>query len=80
MLRVVSGKKRLLVRFQDGCENYLTSNQLTKNTLDKGYYHGVYVILHLNKEDGVYRKEENVDIEQDTDEEDMEDVKLEDER
>ena len=24
-----SGKKRLLVRFQDGCKNYLTSNQLT---------------------------------------------------
>ena len=25
-------------------------------TLEKGYYHGVYVILHFNKEVGVDRK------------------------
>ena len=24
---------------------------------EKGYYHGVYVIIHFNKEGGVYRKE-----------------------
>ena len=26
-------------------------------TLEKGYYHGVYIILHFNKEYGVNRKE-----------------------
>ena len=76
----IFGKKRLLARFQDGCEKDLTLNQLTimivekilaekepdvpKNpdipeeqiTLEKGYYHGVYVILHFNKEVGVDRK------------------------
>ena len=31
----VSGKKRLLERFQDGCEKGLTSNQLTVATVEK---------------------------------------------
>ena len=26
--------------------------------LEKGYYHGVYVILHFNKKDGINRKED----------------------
>ena len=76
----VSGKKRFLVRFQDGCENYLTSNQLTAVVLEKrpmeegpdvlritlitydtvtsekGYYHGVHVVLYFQKEDGVNGK------------------------
>ena len=34
MVQVVSGKKRFLVRFQDGCENYLTLNQLTVMTVE----------------------------------------------
>ena len=74
----ISGNDRFLVRFQDGCEKDLTSNQLTivivekspvdkepkvttiteipdeKFPLEKGYYHSVYVMLHFNKEDGVY--------------------------
>ena len=82
----ISGKKMLLVIFQDGCENYLTSNQLTKVIVEKslveeepgvptnpeilgelvtshkGYYHGVYVILHFNKEVGFYSKEEQEDV------------------
>ena len=29
VVQVVSGKKRLLVRFQHGCQNNLSSNQLT---------------------------------------------------
>ena len=49
-------------------------------TLEKGYYHGVYVILNFSTEEGVDRKEEQADIGQDPDEEDMEDVKLDDER
>ena len=104
----VSGKKRFLVRFQDGCENDMTSNQLTilivENspvekelevptiteipddtfTSEKVYYHGVYVMLHFNKEDGVDRKYEQVEVEVevdlDPDEEDMGDVKLYNER
>ena len=34
MVQVVSDKSWLLVRFQDGCEKYLTSNQLTVVTVD----------------------------------------------
>ena len=49
-----------------------------KDTPEKGYYHGFYVILHFNKEDGVGRKEDQEDLEQDPDQEDMEDMKLED--
>ena len=77
MVQRVSWKKRFLVMFQNGCKNYLTSNQLTivivekspvgeepkvptipdipedKVTSDKGYYHGVYVLLYFNKDGGV---------------------------
>ena len=49
-------------------------------TSEKGYYHGVYVILNFNKEEGVDRKEEQEDAEQNLDGEDMEDVKLDYER
>ena len=31
----IFGKKRLLVRFQDGCENNLSSNQLTIVIIEK---------------------------------------------
>ena len=51
-----------------------------KVTSDKVSYDGVYVILNFNKEDGVERREEQLDVEQNPDEEDTEDVKLDDER
>ena len=43
--------------------------------LEKGYNHGVYVILHFNKENGVDIKEDRADVKQGPDEEDTEDVK-----
>ena len=51
-----------------------------KVTSEKGYYHSVYVILYFKKEAGVDRKEEQADVEYYPDEENMEDVKLDDER
>ena len=47
-------------------------------TLEKVYYPGVWVMLHFNNEDGVYRKEDKANMYHDTDEEDMDAVKLED--
>ena len=100
----ISGKKRFLARFQDGCENNMFSNQLTivivekipeekepevfKNPeipeeqvkMEKGYYHGIYVMLQFKKDVGVEIMEEQADVEDDPDEEDMEDVKSDDER
>ena len=97
----ILGKKRFLVRFEDGCENNLSSNQLTivivenipeenetevstnpeipeeKVKTEKGYYQCVYVMIWFKKEVGVHSMEEQVDVEDDTDEEDMEDQKLE---
>ena len=35
MVQSVSGRRRLLVRFQNGCENNLSSNQLTIVTVEK---------------------------------------------
>ena len=35
VLESVSGKKMFLVRFQDGCEKVMTSNQLTIVTVDR---------------------------------------------
>ena len=49
-------------------------------TLEKGYYCCVCVILYFNEEGGVDRKEDQVDVKQDPDEEDMEYLKLDDER
>ena len=46
--------------------------------LEKGYYHGVHEVIYFHKEGGVDRKEEQADVDPDTDEEDMEDVKLDD--
>ena len=45
-------------------------------TPEKGFYHGVYIFLKFNKEDGVYRKKYEADMEHYPDEEDMEDVNL----
>ena len=39
--------------------------------LEKGYYNCAYVIIHLKKEDGVDRKEDQEDMEPDPDEEEM---------
>ena len=47
---------------------------------EKGSYHGVYVLLHFNNYDGVYRKEDQADMNEDPDEEDMEGARLENER
>ena len=68
------------MRFRDGCQKYLTWNQLTvviaeKSPVEKepeattipvipdetvpsekGYYHGVHVVLYFYKEDGVDSK------------------------
>ena len=35
MVQGVSGRRRFLVRFQNWCKNYLSSNQLTVVILDK---------------------------------------------
>ena len=48
--------------------------------LDKGYYHGVYVLLYFNKQNIFDRKEDQAEMETDPDEEDMEDVRLDNER
>ena len=42
----------------------------------EGYYHGVYVMLHLKKEYGVNRKEEQVDTNPYSYEKVMEDARL----
>ena len=59
-----------------------TITEITDETFhsEKGYCHGVYVFLHFNNMDGVARKEEHWDTDPDTDEEDMEDVKLDHKR
>ena len=48
--------------------------------MEKGYYHGVHVVLHYYKEHVVDRKEEQADMDLYPDEEDMEYVKLDNER
>ena len=48
--------------------------------LEKGYYHCVYAMQCFKKEVGVDSKEEQADVEDDPDEEDMEAVKLDDNR
>ena len=44
--------------------------------MDKGYYHGIYLFLEFNKEDDVYKKEEEKDMEDDPDKEEIEGVTL----
>ena len=48
--------------------------------LGRGCYHGAYVLLHFNKEGGSHRKEHQEKTKADPDEENMEDVRLNDER
>ena len=48
--------------------------------LEKGYYHIVYALLRLKKEDGVDRKEDQADIEANVDKEEMEGKRLDDKR
>ena len=104
VVQVVSGKTMLSARFQDRCEEDMTSNQLTtviverssvteeanetmiyvipdENIyLERGYYHGVYVLIQFNKGVGVGREEDQADMESDPDEEEMEDVRLDNKR
>ena len=35
MVEYVYGNREFLVRFQDGCDNYLTLNQITTVTVEK---------------------------------------------
>ena len=44
--------------------------------LDKGYYHGVYILIYFNKQDGFYRNYQQVEIEAYTYEEEMEELRL----
>ena len=48
--------------------------------LEKGYYHSVYVMLRFKKEVVVESKEYQAYVENDTNEEDMDDANLYDER
>ena len=45
-----------------------------------GWYHWIYISLHFIKEDGVDKREEQVGVEPDSDEEEIEDVVLDDDR
>ena len=51
-----------------------------KVTLEKGYYQGVYTTIYFKKKVVVDMKEYQADVEDDTDEEEMEDLKFGDER
>ena len=92
------------MRFQNGCKNNMSSNQLTvviahkilveeepgisKITetpednfeKQKRYYQCVYVLLQFKVEDEIDSKEEQMELENDTDEEDMYDVNIDDKR
>ena len=48
--------------------------------LDKGYYHGVYVLLNFNEQDGVDIKQGHAQMEANQYKEDMEEVILDNER
>ena len=104
MVQGVSGKKRLLVRFQDGCKNNMYLNQPTvvivenileekepevseideiteeQVELEKGYYLCVYVILRFKKEVGVDSKEDQAEVEDDTNEEETDNTNSYNER
>ena len=60
----------------------LTNHEIPEEqvTLEKGYYHGIYVILNFKKEVDVESKEDQADVEYNTDEEEMDDVNLDNER
>ena len=51
-----------------------------KVTLEKRYYHSVYVLLNFNEKNNVDRKEEEADMYLYPDEEEMEDVRLDNKR
>ena len=104
MVQGISGRRRFLVRFQNGCENNLSLNQLTgvivekilqekepevseiveileeQVELEKGYYRCVYVMVRFKKEASVNSIQEQADVEDDTIDEDMDNVNLDDER
>ena len=104
VVQAISGKRRFLVSFHDGCKNNLSSNQLTVvaaheilveeaplvSTIPeipediveshKGYYVCFYVILQFKTEDKIYNKEEQMELEIDTDEEEKDDINIDDEK
>ena len=104
VVQCVSVNRKLLARFQDGCEKDTTSNQLTNMKveripmnkeaevptisvitnktigLEKGYYYSFYVLQHFKKKDGANRKEYQADMEEQSGEEDIKDVRLNNER
>ena len=101
VVQEVVGKRRYSVKFQDGLEKEMSSNQLTivvvrseveeelevrevemipEERDELGCYHWVYISLHFVKEDGVDKREEKGGAGPDSDEEEIEDVVLNDER
>ena len=92
------------MRFHNGCENNLSSNQLTVVTAHEilveeasdvstipeipednveshqGYYRCVYVILQFKTEDKIDNKEEQTELENDTDEEEKDEINIHGER
>ena len=48
--------------------------------LEKGYYHGVHVLIYFDKENGIDSKENQADVDPYPDEEGMKDVTLDDKR
>ena len=48
-MKVIYGNKRLSVRFQDECENDLTSNQLTAVVVEKSPVTEEYEVLRISE-------------------------------
>ena len=101
VVQEVVGKMRYLVRFQDGLDKDMLSNQLTIVVIrceveedievrevdmipevyeDVGYYHWVYIFPHFIKKDGVDKREDKLGVNPDTNEEDIKDMVLDDDR
>ena len=103
----VVGKRGYLVRFQDGLEKQISSNQITiifvRSEVEEeiklrgvrevrqlemipevreelGFYHWVYISLHVIKQYWVYKSDQQVVVELYTDEVDIYAVVLNDER
>ena len=67
---------------EDKEPEFFTNTEILEEQVktEKGYYQCVYVIIWFNNDFGVESKDEKADMEDDTDEEEMEDAKLDDER
>ena len=71
-------EKSLVTEESEAPTVYMIPNENTD--IQKGYYHGLYILLKFKKEDGVDRTEKQADMEADPYEEEMEDVRLNDKR